>query len=439
MSVPKPSKADLPYGFAISERIKEEVVKQDVWTVFSPASGFVPKDSINLGQGFMNWAPPQYVQKAAQMAITNVETNHYSVPRGRLRLRNALAKHYCESPSFKRQLDPNTEIIVTSGANEGIYAIETAFLQPGDEVIMFEPFFDQYIANTTFNGGVPVYVPLHPSTKARTSVIGSSEWTIDYDELRAAITPKTKFIFLNTPHNPIGKVFDVDELTEIGRIAKEHDLIILADEVYDCLALDKEHVRIATIDDLWERTITIGSAGKSFSATGWRVGWAIGPKNLIHPALAATTRIVFCTNSPLQEATAVGFEEAAEHDFFAKQREEYKERRAVLCEALDRVGLPYTFPDGGYFVLVQNDSIKVPDDFVIPDMIKDRPRDWHVSWFLAQTVGVVAIPPTDFYGPEHQSIGASFTRLAYCKDLDTLRKAGERLQELKPYIVKTAA
>ncbi|KAF9506449.1 hypothetical protein BS47DRAFT_1333826 [Hydnum rufescens UP504] len=423
-----------PYGFAISDKIKHEVHKQDVWSIFSPAGGYVPKDSINLGQGFMNWGPPKYVQEAAQEAIATVDANHYSVPKGRLRLRSALAKHY--SPSFKREIDPNTEIVVTSGANEGIYAFEAAFLQPGDEVIMFEPFFDQYIANTTFNGGVPVYVALHPPANASTSVVQSSEWKLDINELRAAITSKTKIIFLNTPHNPIGKVFDIDELREIGKVAEEFDLIIMADEVYDCLTYGREHVRISTLDDLWKRTITIGSAGKSFSATGWRVGWAIGPQNLIHPTLAATTRIVFCTNSPLQEATAAGFEKAAEHNFFAKQVEEYVERRAVFTAELDKVGLPYTFPDGGYFVLVQNRSIKIPKDFVVPDMIKNRPYDFKVSWFIAQTAGVVAIPPSDFYSPGHASIGESFTRFAFCKDLNTLRAAGERLLKLKPFIVK---
>ncbi|KAF8332076.1 pyridoxal phosphate-dependent transferase [Cantharellus anzutake] len=435
-----------PRAFALSDKVKDEVHKQDVWTVFSPASGYVPEDSINLGQGFMNWAPPEYIQEAAKKSIEAIETNHYSIPKGRIRLRQAISKHYCEwisisfglsSPSFKRTINPDTEIVVTSGANEGIYAFELAFLRDGDEVILFEPFFDQYICNTTFNGGVPVYVPLHPPAHSKHTSVKASEWKIDFDEVRAAITPKTKAIFVNTPHNPIGKVFDTEELLKIGKIAEEFNLIILADEVYDALVFNKEHIRIAALGNLWERTITIGSAGKSFSATGWRVGWAIGPQHLVQPTLAATTRIVFCTNSPLQEAVAVGLEKAPEHKFFEQQTAEYLERRKVFTAALDKVGLPYTMPDGSYFVLVDNSSIQIPDDFVIPDIVNQgRPRDWIVSWFIVQTAGVVCIPPSDFYSPKHIPIGEQFSRFAFCKDIDTIRAAGERLLALKPYIKK---
>jgi len=421
-----------PKAFPLSDKIKVEVHKKDVWSVFSPASGYVPKDSINLGQGFMNWAPPDYVQQAAKGAIEGIESNHYSIPKGRIRLRQAISKHY--SPSFKRTINTDTEIVVTAGANQGIYAFELAFLRDGDEVILFEPFFDQYICNTTFNGGVPVYVPLHPPEHSQHTTVTSSEWKIDFDELRAALTPKTKVIVVNTPHNPIGKVFDTEELLQIGKIAEEFDLIILADEVYDALVFDKEHVRIAALGNLWERTITFGSAGKSFSATGWRVGWAIGPQRLIHPTLAASTRIIFCTNSPLQEAVATGLEKAPEYKFFEGQTAAYLERRELFCSILDNVGLPYTKPDGSYFVLVNNSSIQIPDDFVIPDIIKGRPRDWIVSWFIAQTAGVVCIPPSDFYSAEHQSIGEQFSRFAFCKDTNTLRAAGERLLTLKPYI-----
>jgi len=380
----------------------------------------------------MNWKPPAYIRKAVTEAIDIVETNHYSLPKGRARLRNALAKFF--SPSFGRQLDAETEIVVTAGANEGMYAFEAAFLQQDEEVILFEPFFDQYLCNTTFQSGVPVYVPMTPPVNAKAGVSSSSEWKVDIAKLRAAITPKTKIIVVNTPHNPIGKVFDADELRAIGKVAEEFNLLICADEVYDSLTFDKEHIRIAALDEFWGRTITIGSAGKSFSATGWRVGWCIGPAHLVKPTLAATTRIVYAVNSPLQEATAVGFEDAHKEKFFSTQIEEYTERRAILCQALDELGLPYTLPDGAYFILVQNERIKLPKDFVIPDLVKDRPKDWHISWFLAQTIGVVAIPASDFYCTEHKAIGANFTRLSFCKDTDTLRAAGKRLMDLKQYL-----
>ncbi|KAL7009122.1 arylformamidase [Cystobasidiomycetes sp. EMM_F5] len=324
-----------------ASRISEELVKQDVWSVFSPAGGHVPKDSLNLGQGFMDWPPPPYIQKAAADAISgSAEAN---IPRGRLRLRQALSKAL--SPSFNlldgRELDPNTEILVTSGANVGMYSFLAAFLNEGDEVLVPAPHFDQYISSITFHGGKPVYVPFRPPKEASDSNVSSADWKLDIEELRAACTPKTKVLILNTPHNPIGKVFSEDELREIGKLAEEKDFLILSDEVYDVLALSpSKHVRIAALGDFWNRTVTVGSAGKGFSCTGWRVGWLVGPANLIRAALAASTRVTFCTNSPLQEAAAVGFERAKEEHFFENQQEWYEKLRSTLLKELDNLGLP---------------------------------------------------------------------------------------------------
>ncbi|KWU44639.1 PLP-dependent transferase [Rhodotorula sp. JG-1b] len=431
-------KEEHQFGWAISDKIVPEVNKQDVWSVFSPLAGHVPKDSLNLGQGFMSWAPPQFVQDAHTEALKRVEANHYQLPRGNARLRKAISAYL--SPAFRpatggRDLDPNTEVQVTAGANEGMYAFAAAFIRPGDEVIILEPFFDQYVPQVTFNGGVPVFVPIRAPKGASEHNVPASEWKVDLDELRAAITPRTKMIFFNTPQNPIGKVFSEEELRGIGKVAEEHDLLILSDEVYDCLTFGgKEHVRIAALDDFWKRTVTIGSAGKSFAATGWRVGWAIGPANLIQPLLAAQTRIVFCCNGPAQEAIAVGLEQAQENGFFAQQVQEYDERKNVLLEGLDKLGLPYTVPEGAYFVMVNTSRLEIPSDFEIPDLIKGRARDWVVAWFIAQTAKVVLIPPTDFYSKPHWNLGENWIRVAFCKDPDTLRQATERLLALKPYI-----
>ncbi|KAI5477076.1 hypothetical protein MNV49_006875 [Pseudohyphozyma bogoriensis] len=428
------AKEEHRFGWPVSERVEPELQggKIDVWSVFSPASGYVPKDSLNLGQGFMSWVPPQFVRDAIKESVEKVDVNHYPVARGRIRLRQALSKYL--SKSFNqdggRDLDPNTEIIVTSGANGGMYAFATAFIQPDDEVILFEPFFDQYLAQIRFNRGKPVFVPIRAPDAATSSTVNASEWKIDIDELRAAITPKTKMIWINTPHNPIGKVFTEDELRAIGKVAEEHDLLICADEVYDCLTFDQhKHVRIAALDDFWRRTITIGSAGKSFAATGWRIGWAVGPSHLIHPTLAAQTRITFCSNGPAQEAAAIGVEKALENGFFETQVKEYEERKAALMEGLDVLGLPYTVPDGSYFILVNISTLQIPKDFVVPDMIINRSRDWH-----AACAGVVSIPPTDFYDESHWSLGENYLRLAFCKDVPYLKDACERLLKLKPFI-----
>ncbi|KAK7049629.1 arylformamidase [Paramarasmius palmivorus] len=418
--------------FTPSSRLAEgRAMLQDVWSIFNVAN--LPSDCINLGQGYMNFAPPRWVTEAAEKALNEVMCNHYSHPKGRLRLREAIKKVY--GPQFNRDLNVETEMVVTSGANEGQYAMWTAFLEPGDEVIMFEPFFDQYLPSVVFNSGKPVYVPLHPP-KNSTSKSTSDDWTIDVEELRRAITSRTKMIVINTPHNPVGKVFTRKELESIAALAEEYNLIVMSDEVYDCLVYDgKEHVRIATLPGMWDRTVTVGSAGKSFAATGWRVGWLIGPESLIKPTLAATTRIVFASNSPLQEAAAAGLEQVVERNFFQIQRDEYLERRKVLTDAFDELGLAYTHPEGGYFILLDISRVSFPDDYPFPESVLGRGRDFRAAWFVALEVGVSSIPVSEFYCPEHASIGEVYLRFAFCKDVDTLQKAAKRLQKLKQYIV----
>ncbi|OBZ76330.1 putative aminotransferase C6B12.04c [Grifola frondosa] len=336
-------------------------------TDVNPSVANLPPDCINLGQGYMNFAPPQWVKEAAEEALNSVAINHYSHPKGRLRLREAIKSWY--SPELGRDLDVESEILMSTGQ----YSVFVAFLEQGDEVIMFEPFFDQYLPSVTFNGGVPVYVPLHPPKTAN----HSEEWTIDFDELRRAVTPRTKMIIVNTPHNPVGKVFSRQELEQIAAIAEEHNLIVMSDEVYDTLVFDgREHVRIATLPGMWDRTVTVGSAGKMFAATGWRVGWLIGPPSIIGPTLAASTRIVFCSNSPLQEAAAVGLEQARERGFFEQQLREYDERRKILTEGFDRLGMKYTMPEGSYFALLDISNVRWPEDYPFPASVQGRGKDF---------------------------------------------------------------
>jgi len=366
-----------------SSRLKEgRALALDVWSIYNAAN--LPADCINLGQGYMNFGPPKWVTEAAEEALNTVGPNHYSHPKGRPRLREAIKNHY--SSDFGRELDVETEILVTSGANEGEYSILTAFLENGDEVIMFEPFFDQYLPSITFNGGKPVYVPLHPITENKDKPTGH-DWVIDFDELRRAVTPRTKIIIINTPHNPVGKVFTKKELEGIAAVAEEYNLLVISDEVYDCMVYDNEdHVRIATLPGMWDRTITVGSGGKSFACTGWRVGWLIGPEQLIKPTLAATTRIVFCTNSPLQEATAAGLEQANERGFFETQIREYEERRDLFVSVFDKLGMKYTLPQGTYFVLLDISKLDFPDDYPFPESLNGRGRDFkYVNFHVPQT------------------------------------------------------
>lgn len=292
-------------------------------------------------------------------------------------------------------MDTESEIIVTAGANEGIYSILAAFLEQDDEVILFEPAFDQYMPNVRYNGGKEVYVPIRFHGDPTKNSTGD-DWKIDINELRAAITPKTKAMIFNTPHNPIGKVFNEQELNEIAQVAIDNNLLVISDEVYDCLTFDgSKHLKIANIPGMWERTLTVGSAGKSFAATGWRVGWVLGHPELIKATLAATVRIVFCVNSTAQEGAAIGLEQSKEQNFFHNQREEYEVRRDTLTKHLDSIGLPYTKPSGSYFILADISKVDFPEDYPFPDYIKSRTRDFRFAWWLAHEFGVVTIPPSD--------------------------------------------
>jgi kynurenine aminotransferase len=334
-------------------------------------------------------------------------------------------------------LDPETEIMTAAGANEGIYAFFAAFLEPGDEVIMMEPYFDQYLTNITMNGGVPVYVPLRqPKTPPTGNGVDSNAWYVDMDELESKITSKTKALIINTPHNPVGKVFDEYELKQIGDLAVKHNLLILADEVYDCLVYKPhQHVHIGAMPEYWDRTVTVGSIGKTFGITGWRVGWLIGPHHLVKHPLAAQTRIVFCTNAPLQEAAAVSLEQARDNGFFDLQVEQYTERKHKLSAVFDSLGLPFTEAAGSYFTLVDTTRVRIPTNYEFPPEIQARGHNFRMCYWLTCEIGVTAIPMSEFYSQEHQGMAEHYARFAFCKSMDVLEEAERRLEKLREYIV----
>ncbi|KAL1919782.1 uncharacterized protein VTP21DRAFT_1713 [Calcarisporiella thermophila] len=424
-------KRDSP--FAPSEKVAH--FEQDVWSIFTPLAA--ETKAINLGQGFMNFAPPDFIIEAAQKALIRNECNQYSHPRGNPRLRKAIANSY--SPLFDRQINPDTEIMVGAGANEAMLSIFTAYLNQGDEVIIMEPFFDQYVPNISMNGGVPVYLPIRPPAKSSNEFVSSGEWKIDMDELRSKISPRTRIIVLNTPHNPVGKVFSREELLQLSNLAIQHNLLVISDEVYDRLFFSpSEHVRIATLPGMWERTITVGSGGKTFGVTGWRVGWLIGPSNLIEPPLSAHTRIVFCVNSPMQEAIAAGLEHCQTAPYFRDLIESYTSKRDKLLGVFKELGLPCTVPDGSYFILANTSRLRVPSadsGYPYPASVLNRAADFRTCYWLAKEIGVVAIPPTEFYSVENRQLGENFARFAFCKDDATLDLAIERLRKLKDYIL----
>ncbi|KAL2823945.1 pyridoxal phosphate-dependent transferase [Aspergillus cavernicola] len=422
-----------PDPFRPAKRVAGQ--RQDVWSIVNEAAAASPVQPIvNMGQGFFGYNPPKFALDAAKAALDRVDCNQYSPTKGRPRLKKAIADAY--SPFFGRQLNPDTEVTITTGANEGMLSAFMGFIEPGDEVIIFEPFFDQYISNIEMPGGTIRYVPLQPPKDGATRTSPASEWSIDFDKLEGTVNPKTRMIVLNSPHNPVGKVFSHDELERIGDLAVKHNLIILSDEVYDRLYY-VPFTRIATMKpEFWERTITVGSAGKAFYATGWRVGYLIGPDHLIKYVAGAHTRICYSSVSPLQEAAAVAFEEADKEGFWDESRDEMKKKMELFCEVFDELNIPYSDPEGGYFVLANMASVNLPEDYPFPSHVASRPRDFKLCWFLIHEVGVAAIPPTEFYTDENANIAEDYLRFAVCKEDEILETAKERLRGLKKYIVR---
>ncbi|EPX70710.1 aminotransferase class I and II [Schizosaccharomyces octosporus yFS286] len=406
--------------------------RPDVWTMVNQATAECKVPPVSLSQGFFNYSPPKFVLDAAKKCIDDVSCNQYSHTRGRISLRNALSKAY--SPLFNRKLNPDTEIVVTAGANEGFYSVFAAYLNPGDEVILMEPFFDQYVSNVQMNGGVPVYVPMIPPKEGAEHPVSAKEWKLDMNRLRAAITNKTKMIVINTPHNPLGKVFSEEELNEIADIVLKHNLLVVSDEVYDRLFYTP-FVRLATLrPELFRHVVTVGSGGKTFGCTGWRVGWIIGDESIIKHSAAAHTRICFCVNSPLQEATAIAFEEANKVGYWDEYISTYKKRFSILAKAFDQLGIPYTIPDGSYYVMANFAKVKMPENYPFPEHILSRPRDFQLCFWMLKEIGVATIPPTEFYTDEDAFMAQDYLRFSFCKTYETLEEGAKRLQKLKDFI-----
>lgn len=292
----------------------------------------------------------------------------------------------------------------------------------------------RYLPNITMAGGVIKYVPIVPPENGAKQKTSAADWTFDRATLEKAITSKTRMIVVNTPHNPLGRIFSADELRFIGELCVQHNILLVSDEVYDRLYY-KPFVRAATVHpDVAKLTLTVGSAGKNFYATGWRVGWVIGEPELVGPVGLAHTRICYCSPSPLQEAAAVGFERADELGFWDRSRAEMQRKMARFCAVLDELGLPYSEPDGGYFVLANLGRVAIPDGYDFPPHVACRPRDFRLAWWMIFELGLAAIPPTEFYTDRNQTVAEDWIRFAVCKPDEVLEDAKERLRRLKPYL-----
>ncbi|KAH9396428.1 Kynurenine--oxoglutarate transaminase 3, partial [Tyrophagus putrescentiae] len=403
-------------------------MSESVWVEFIQlALDYKP---VNLGQGFPDFPAPESVRLALADAATGANQtalNQYTRGFGHPRLVGALAALY--SKLTGHPLDPKKEVMVTTGAYQALYSAFMALVEQGDEVIIIEPFFDCYEPMVRMAGATPVFIPLRPRAGLQGS-ISSKDWLLDMAELEAKFSPRTKVIIINTPHNPLGKIFSRDELTAIGDLCQKYDVIALMDEVYEWIAYPgAEHVRMATLPGMWERTITIGSAGKTFSVTGWKIGWAYGAERLMRPLMMLHQNCVYTCNTPAQEAIAVGFEAevpklfSGDPDCYWRELVRLLEpKRDRMVRFLAEVDMAPTVPEGGYFMVADFSRLAEKVDL---SGEKDTAKDYRFRQKLQ------GIPMSAFYSAEHKSIAENLIRFCFIKTDETLSAAEAILSELK--------
>jgi N-succinyldiaminopimelate aminotransferase len=362
-------------------------------TIFTEMSALAERTgAINLGQGFPDYDGPAEVLEAAQAAIRTGRNQYAPLP-GVPALRRAVAEH--QRRFYGIELDPDTQVQVTMGATEAITAAVLGICEPGDEVLALDPYYDSYAAAAAMAGATFVTVPLHPPA-----------WRFDPDELAAAVTPRTRVLILNTPHNPTGRVLDRGELEAVAAVCRERDLIAITDEVYEHLVFDGEHVPLATLPDMAERTITISSIGKTFSVTGWKTGWATGPPALVAAVRAAKQFLTFAGGTPFQHASAAALRMG--DAWYADVSTDLARKRDHLCAALETAGLKVLVPQATYFA-----NVEVAGDGA----------EW--SRRLVEVARVVAIP-TSVFSTEPERLRA-YVRFAFCKRLGVIDAAAARL------------
>lgn len=371
-------------------------------TIFAEMSALaLSTGSINLGQGFPDTDGPEEVREAAVRALRDGRGNQYPPGPGVPELRTAIAAH--QERRYGLTYDPDTEVLVTAGATEAIAAALLALLEPGDEVIALEPYYDSYAACIAMAGGTRVPVTLRPS---------EGSFRLDLDELRDAVTDRTRLLLINTPHNPTGTVLTRDELTAIAALAVERDLLVVTDEVYEHLVFDEaEHIPLATLPGMRDRTVTIGSAGKSFSFTGWKVGWVTAPRELVSAVRSAKQFLTYVASGPFQYAVAEALR--LPEAYFEEFRADMRAKRDLLAGGLEQAGFKVFRPAGTYFITTDIRPLGESDGFAFCRALPER-------------CGVVAIPNAVFY--DHREQGAPFVRFAFCKRMTVLEEAASRLK-----------
>ncbi|HXX00979.1 MAG TPA: aminotransferase class I/II-fold pyridoxal phosphate-dependent enzyme, partial [Candidatus Acidoferrales bacterium] len=360
----------------------------------------------NLAQGFPDFPAPTEIKQAAQQAVA-ADVNQYAITWGAKSLRNAIARQ--TETSHGIQIDPEREITVCCGSTEAMISTLLAVCNTGDEVVIFEPFYENYGPDSVLSGAKPKFVKLRPPKDE------NGEWTFDEKELRRAFDRHTKAIIVNTPNNPTGKVFTRAELELIRDLCVEFDVLAITDEIYEHILYDgTRHISMASLDGMGERTVTINGMSKTYSVTGWRVGWAIAPEKITNAIRKVHDFLTVGAPAPLQEAGAAAL--GLPTEYYAKLAEGYRVRRDHLIPALVEAGFKCFRPRGAYYVMTDVSAFGFPDDVSF-------------ARYLVQDIGVATVPGSSFYRDPRD--GARQVRFAFCKKPETLDEAARRLAKLK--------
>lgn len=420
-----------------ADRVKDE--PESVWIEFVQLA--LANKPLNLGQGFPDFAAPKYLIEALHRATndssdpTKVANNQYTRSFGHPKLVSALSTYYNKVRGFSQLEKPGEQFVVSVGAYEALFASILAFVNPGDEVIIIEPAFDAYAPMVALAQGTSVFVPLRRQTAdavAQGSTTATS-FALDMAEFESKISNRTKLLVLNTPNNPLGKVYSRDELARIAELCIGHNILVLADEVYEHIyyAPEAKHVSIASLPGMWERTITVGSAGKTFSVTGWKIGWAFGPRELISYVQLIHQNSVYTVATPLQVAIAGALERelVTGGHYWAELRSDLGRKRERMANVLGRAGMRPIVPQGGYFMLADFSALaKLHPQYASEGQAANRTNtnDYRFARWLSSAKRLQGIPASAFYAPHHKQLAANLIRFCFIKSDSTL----DRLERL---------